>query len=178
MYRDVPRHYGIKCWASLTIDHLLSIILYTDTNELSSDFSASFRKRNPCETLSQIKGRNSQYWWWSRRLREAVELYGEISGNSQYYNTLPTYETVHFYTGTSKTMQIPSFCVRLCAPTSTSIHLEVAASFAGRDGMILQFGTNRIIHTIYNNLRLLDVSWISKYREEDERYLKYNCFSI
>ena len=77
-YVACPRHYGIDEQAPITIHHLLSIILYTDTTALSADFSASFRKLHPYETLSQIKRRNSKYWWWSKYLRETVEIYGPV----------------------------------------------------------------------------------------------------
>ncbi len=58
------------------------------------------------------------------------------------------------------------FRIRLCAPTSTSVHIEVATKFSGRDGMIIALQ----IPNGLNGLRSFDCSWISQYKEEDERY--------
>eukprot|EP01084_Bolivina_argentea_P202626 346180_1 len=62
-------------------------------------------------------------------------------------------------------MAIPEFRIRLCAPTSTSVHEEVAIKFSGRDGMIVELQ----IPIGFNWLRTFDCSWISRYKEEDER---------
>ena len=72
-----PKHYGIKKGTPLKEANLISLILYTDYTELSGSFSASFRKTTPYERLSQVKKRNSHYFWWGKILRETVELFGE-----------------------------------------------------------------------------------------------------
>ena len=64
-YSPRPRHYGITN-KFLQINNLMSIILYTDTTILSSNFSSSFRAITPFETVSQIKHRNSKYYFWSK----------------------------------------------------------------------------------------------------------------
>ena len=53
-------------------------------------------------------------------------------------------------------------------PLSTSIYCEVALKFSGEAGMILQLDNAR---GDCQMLKGMDVSWISRYREEDERYL-------
>ena len=158
-----PQHYGIDQGSPLTIDNLLSIILYTDTTRLSSDFSGSFRKMHEYDTLSSIKKRNSKYWFWSKTLRETVELYAPI---------IKFTKEETFYTGISIAMNIPSFSIRLCSPTSTSVHIEVAVTFSGQTGLILQLSANKDITGPYNHLRTFDCSWISEFAEEDERYDK------
>eukprot|EP01084_Bolivina_argentea_P122946 217901_1 len=70
--------------------------------------------------------------------------------------------------------------MKLCAPTSTSIHIEVAIIFSGVDGIIIQLDNP---HTTQHQwLRGFDVSWISRYKEEDERlfigghyFIKVEC---
>ena len=64
-------------------------------------------------------------------------------------------------------MNMPQFCIHLFSPTSTSVHLEVSMKFAGEEGSIIEFG-NRTGDARY--LYGLDVSVISRYWEEDERY--------
>ena len=90
-----------------------------------------------------------------------MELLGEPN-----YNLDPP-----FYTGISQVMEMQSFSVRLCAPTSTSTKLEVAVKFSGENGIILQLTTNNMLKGASSWLRGFDVSWISQFKEEDERYL-------
>ena len=169
-------HYRIGEGAPLLIRNLLAIIMYTDTTQLSTDFSASFRKIHQYETLSQIKKRNSKYWHWSKTLRETVELYGTYIIDHHYKGSIKG----PFFTGISTVMNMPSSSLRLCSPTSTTVHIEVAVTFSGEQGLILQLKADEIIHSGYNFLRTLDVSWMSHFKEEDERYqIFYSClFSL
>ena len=89
-------------------------------------------------------------------LRETVELFGESASMMQQ----------QFYTGMSYAMSMPSFSIRLCSPTSTSVQLPVAVKFGGGKGIILQLNCNTIIST---PVRAFDCSFISRFKEEDER---------
>lgn len=156
-------HYGITNGTPLSISNLISVILYTDFTALCSDFSSTFRKVSPYETISSIKWRNSKYWWLSKTLRETVELYADWRTHYQKPNQ-------SYYTGISFVMNLPSFSIRLCGPTSTSIHLEVACKFSGDSGIILQLNVGQVMGV---GARAFDCSWISRFSEEDERYNKY-----
>ena len=122
------------------------------------------------ETLSQIKHRNSKYWHWAKHLRETVEIYGKIAKNEDM--------NPPFYTGISCVMTMQSFSMRLCAPTSTSVCLAVAIKFGGDNGQILQLNTKDMLYGNSTYLRGLDVSWISQFKEEDERYLHILFFIL
>eukprot|EP01084_Bolivina_argentea_P239628 402719_1 len=74
---------------------------------------------------------------------------------------------ISFYTGISLVMTIPEFTMRLCAPTSTSTQIEVAIKFSGHDGMILEL--QKAHASAVHFLTIFDCSWISQYKEEDER---------
>ena len=76
----VPLSYSISEGASLSDEHLLALLLYTDFTDLSRDFSASHRGLNSYEPLKAIKERNRNYWFMSKRLRECVQLYGDYYG--------------------------------------------------------------------------------------------------
>ena len=143
----------------MTSNHLMAVVLYTDFTELSSHFTATFRKNNPFETVEQVKKRNNKYWWWSKYLQETTEEYGVM-----YTDRSP------FFTGMSWVMTVPEFNIILHSPTSTSIYLSVATKFCGEDGMILEFD-----NTKGEAIRVpwFDCSWISRYREEDEMYDKF-----
>ena len=161
-------HYDIVKGTVLGLPNLLSLILYCDYTDLSSAFSATFRKQTPFEAVQSIKARNSKYYWMSKILRETVEIYGKCSFGDYvegdgYINTL----SGPYYCGMWCVLNMPSFNLRLCSPTSTSVHLEVAMKFSGDEGIILQINNPRTHQ--YQQLRGFNCSWLSRYFEEDER---------
>ena len=125
--------YNISKDAPLLFSHLLSLVIYCDNSELCTDFSGSFRAIHRFETLGSIKQRNSEYYWFSKFLRETVECYGQCSAD--YHQLLGPY-----YCGMSIVLNMPAFNIRLCAPTSTSVHIEVAMKFSTDQWMIIQIG--------------------------------------
>ena len=148
---------GIREGSTLSVDHLISIILYTDYTNLSSYFSSTFRKQSPFDCLQTAKKRNSKVYWWSRRLKETVLCFGD------YYPSLRG----PFYSGMSMVLKITQFNIFLLSPTSTSLHIEVAMKFSGQQGIIIQINNDKV----GNFTRGMDVSWISRYFEEEERYI-------
>eukprot|EP01083_Nonionella_stella_P027791 76541_1 len=64
-------------------------------------------------------------------------------------------------------MSMPSFCMRLCSPTSTSKQIEVAMKFSGQNGIVLQMDNPGYMQHL--SLHGFNASWISRYKTEDER---------
>ena len=64
-------------------------------------------------------------------------------------------------------MNMPQFDIKLLSPTSTSAQLAVAMKFSGAAGIIIEFGNDR---GWAEYVLGLDVSFISRFHEEDERY--------
>ena len=157
-------HYDIQDYAPLTLDHLISVILYTDYTDLSSHFTATFRKNDVFETLQSIKKRNSVYFWWSKTLRETVEIFGQYSAGYSRNGVLRG----SYYCGMSVVLNIPEFNIFLCSPTSTSKQIEVAIKFSGDHGIVIQLDNPQ--NRQYNKLRGFNCCWLSRYKEEDERY--------
>ena len=58
---------------------------------------------------------------------------------------------------------------------STSGQLEVALKFSGERGMILEMDNSKGDGRL---LQGMNCSWISRYKEEDERYLYYKSLYI
>ena len=79
------------------------------------------------------------------------------------------------YSGMSFKMVVPQFHIRLSSPSSTSMHKEVAQRFAGSNGIIMMFNNDGDQWSKF--LRCFDVSWLSRYPEEDERFEMY-CLSL
>ena len=158
--RCIPPSYGISKGSLITISHLISVILYTDYSNLSSHFSSTFRKNGPFDTLENVKNRNRRYFWMSKLLRETVEIFGECHENNGLVGP--------FYSGISRVINFANFFLRLSSPTSTTIHIEVAMKFSGDNGIIIQLD-NPSGNGLCRYLRGFNCSWISRYKEEDER---------
>eukprot|EP01084_Bolivina_argentea_P054605 100134_1 len=161
-------HYDIPKDTILSYSNLLSLILYCDYTELSTDFSASFRKRKAFELLISVKNRNSHYFWLSKILRETVELYGGSSHGDGYHGGEENTLNGPFYCGMSWEMTLSEFNIRLNSPTSTSSQINVAIKFAGNKGIIMMLDTPQG-DSNYMFLRCFNCNWISRYKEEDER---------
>jgi len=150
---------------ALSIDSLICMIMYCDYTDLSTDFTLSFRKSNPFQPLSQIKKHNSFYYHWSKILRQTIYDYGQSYRKG---NGLLSKLRGPFYSGMSVVLTLSKFAMYINSPLSTSVHLEVAVKFADQEGMILEMDNNA---GFSRAVRGMDVSWLSRYREEEERYV-------
>ena len=74
------------------------------------------------------------------------------------------------FCGLMNKLTMPSFRIKLRGPTSTSTQVQVAQNFAKRDGVILEL-------THYYEKRF-DVSWLSRYAEEQERILVHGRYPM
>eukprot|EP01084_Bolivina_argentea_P069294 126113_1 len=170
-----PLQYGIDNDTSITIDHIISVVLYTQFTELCTKFRETFRKIYRNETLEQVKSRNAEVAVWSRLLRECVEYYGYrhfgdiIVSETSFFN--PSYQTINklsgpFYCGMDNQMVVSEVHMFLSGPTSTSRSEEVAMRFASDGGITLRLGNTET--DINNHLRGFPCNWISCYCEEEE----------
>lgn len=157
---DSYLHYGITEGMPITIHHIISLILYCDFSVFCTNFGRTFRALSFTETMQDVKKRNSAFWWQSKYMREAVEIYG-------YDANIRKREKGPFYTGIQAELCIPQFAIRLNAPTSTSKQIAVSVKFAKVKGMIIEL--NNTGHRIAAYLPFLDVSWLSRFPDEDER---------
>ena len=151
-------NYGVSQNDKISMEHILSIILYCDYSAYCTKFSASFRPLTRTESMKDVKDRNSAFFYQSKLFRETVEGFGHYGYS----------ESGPFYTGLDHVMVIPQFCLHLAAPTSTSKHIEVSLTFSTKAGMIIELN-NSSDHYQSNNLPFFDVSWLSRYPDEDER---------
>ena len=142
--------------------------MYCDYTELSRDFTLSFRKLHQFEILSQTKKRNAAYYYWSKGLKDVIKHFGQ---NYDRKNGVLLKLRGPFYCGMSVILKIPQFEIFLQSPISTSKQLSVAVKFGGSQGMILELDNT---DEDCREMQGMDVSWISRYREEEER-LFYGC---
>ena len=161
--------YGISQDDYIKMKHIMSLILYCDFTEYCTSFSSTFRKISMTETMEDVKMRNSAYWHQSKSFREAVECFGALSPEATDYmpdDMQPV--SGPFFSGLNCVLAIPEFSLRLKSPTSTSVHIEVSLKFASKTGIIIQLN-NPGTHMSSTLLPILDVSWLSRYPDEDER---------
>eukprot|EP01084_Bolivina_argentea_P120088 212874_1 len=166
--RENELHYDIKKDDPIRKEHVMSVILYTDWSDLCTSFSNTFRKEELHHPLYKIKTKNAEYGNWSKLLRETIEYYG-CSGEGVWDEEKEKFIdklTGPFFCGISRVMAIGSFNMRLCGPTSTSIHIEVGIRFSGDDGTILQFNNNGDHNS--KTLRAFNCCWLSNYSGEQE----------
>ena len=159
-YKNTNMAKSLNYGTGIKEDNLICIILYCDYSDLSRDFTLSFRKSHSFQLLSTINQHNSRYYHWSNTLRDTVEEYGKNNIDDDFCGP--------FYCGMSIPLLLSQFNMFIYGPLSTSVHIEVALKFSGEDGMILQMDNDRGDAI---DLKGFDVSWISRYKEEDERYV-------
>eukprot|EP01083_Nonionella_stella_P042094 113883_1 len=175
-------HYDIWDGELLLEEHLLAVTFYCDWSELSTAFSATFRKKHAYEHIALVKKRNAEFAHWSKRLRETVELYGKRgwekreSGDEQQWNLEHDRIRGPFYCGMDSLMVVPEFNIRFCAPTSMSTSFSVATTFAGDEGIIITLNNNGHWHS--DNLRIWDCSWLSGFQGEDEKLIMGGFYTI
>eukprot|EP01083_Nonionella_stella_P156304 506055_1 len=167
-------HYGIAHGSPILLEHLMCIILYCDYSKLCTAFSATFRRLQPYERIEVTISRNAEYANWSKRLREAVELYGKRGWEKRERDEVKWNEDRNrikgpFYCGVGTLMVVPEFNIRLCAPTSTTTDDIIAQSFATDRGTVLEL--NNTGHWHSDSLRIWDCKWISHYSKEDEKLM-------
>eukprot|EP01084_Bolivina_argentea_P156386 272552_1 len=154
---DCPHdHFEIPTDSPITVEHLTSILLYTNLTKLSYDFSKSFRRVKPNETVNEVKKRHYIFANWARLLRETIEAYGQA--------TIDAKSKTYFH-GTSFLL-FDEFDAAFCGPTSCSPQIEVAMMFTNsNNGIILQFEDSGC----WGNVMFLNCSFLSAYGHEDER---------
>merc|ERR1712183_77709 len=71
-----------------------------------------------------------------------------------------------FYCGVDCVLHLSSFAIAFFGPCSTSKQIEIAMNFSKSNGSIIQLHND----SGYGRVQFfLDVSWISRYPDEDER---------
>eukprot|EP01083_Nonionella_stella_P162842 534984_1 len=157
-------HYGVNDGTPLQLHHLIAVILHTDYRELSYYFVNTFRKWNGMENVSRtdkaLKARKREYHFWSKYLRETVELYGTPVTESK---------IDIFYVTLSNPVMFDSFQTRFCLPTSTTSQLQIV-TMSTQNGLILELKSPADSVQFYHGLlKYFNCSLISRFGEEDER---------
>ena len=98
------KRYGIKKGAPISLEHILSILCYTNFSKQCYLFSSTYRKIGEYESDQDLKRRHREFANWGRLIRETVECFGILMQHS----SIDT-----FYHGVSDTLIFDSTSIRL-----------------------------------------------------------------
>eukprot|EP01083_Nonionella_stella_P149742 476008_1 len=148
---------NIKPAQKISLSHILSILFYTDLNDLPRKMKGVCRKLHRDETVEQVRKRHSELTNWLRYLFETIVLYGDkLSVDDSLYHGL----NQKFYFKECK--------AKFYIPTSTTEQRSIAMKFANDPesehiGIVLEFGGIETVGDPY-----FQTASLSKYSEERE----------
>lgn len=149
----------------ITINHIISILIYCNFHELSRYFRATYISRDEeNETMQKWKMRHSEFANLGRLIRDTIEDYGMSIGD-QKLKTDKNHE-LRFYHGLDgHRIVFDSTLIRFCSPISTSLNHNVIQMYieeGSRSGMMLQ------CKEYSKYLRFFNCSWLSNNSTEEE----------
>eukprot|EP01084_Bolivina_argentea_P134273 236867_1 len=144
---------NIKAGTPISLQHLLSILFYTDVLILTTKMKIVCRKINPNETDDDVKKRHVEYVNWLKSMAETLIFYGNRF----------TINDIAIYQGLNGMFLFDQFKAQFHIPTSATTDIGQAVGFAKVHGIVLQFGGLDSIGTPY-----FDTASISAYPHEKE----------
>eukprot|EP01084_Bolivina_argentea_P052155 95823_1 len=155
---SVNNHNNVLKEQYIQFGDILSIKFYTDLDEAQRKFRQSFRKLNGEDDKAVIKRHVNEYYFWGKWLHHAIEVYGHKIDN----------EIHSYFHGLDQKFKFPSLRNDFNIPTSVTTDVRVAQTFAGVSGIILQIKCQWNSESQWNRSKALPVTWISKYKYEQE----------
>eukprot|EP01083_Nonionella_stella_P112691 331814_1 len=146
------KKFKIPVGSLITINHLMSLKLYTDYTSVQLEFKKHCRRRYRNEAVDSIVRRNMEIAHWCRYLKESCTFYG---------NRMDKGTVV--YAGLKVKLMFRSLNQHFECPLSTTTDSEVANRFAqGTNGIIL------VLRAANPKTMYFNVSWLSAFPREYE----------
>ena len=139
----------------ISLDHLLSILFYTDLSLLPQKMKIVCRRLYETEPIKWVMMRHQEYVIWFRLMMETLIFYGS--------NFVHSDKTI--YHGLTQKFFFDQFKAKFHIPTSTTTDKSVAKNFAHSTGIIISFNgleSNGVINPYF------DTKSISAYPDENE----------
>eukprot|EP01084_Bolivina_argentea_P241235 405028_1 len=149
--------YRKKQYSDMAIQHILSIMIYCNFDNLSAVFS---------ETYWKTPQLHKHYYHFGRFLKAAVHEFG----------TPLNLSTVNrFYHGMIGKLPLPAYVsnILIYCPLSTSSSPAVAVRFA-QDGLVIELGAVNIAWSKIEFVKQLSVAWLSDFPGESEHLFIQN----
>eukprot|EP01084_Bolivina_argentea_P146171 256029_1 len=144
-------------WEKMSIEHVLSLMIYSNYTELQSQFSKTYR--------NNIDD-HSSYYYLGKYLKESTHKFG-----TSIYKGYPKI----FYHGIGELLTFPRYIddICICCPLSTSTKFEVATNFTNQNnGLIVQFGD--FYGYSSSSPKYFALAWLSDYGNENEHLFIQN----
>jgi len=156
----VAREYvDLRTGRNIGIQHIISMICYTDYDALCYNFRNSFRKLDPDENERDVMKRHcNNYYHLGKWLNDAIGTYGSLV--SKYKMPL--------YHGLAGHFLFESLCTDFNIPTSATTEISVAQNFTANEGLILQFDSKWRNGSVWDKAQCLSVEWLSSHSWERE----------
>eukprot|EP01084_Bolivina_argentea_P264956 448999_1 len=151
--------YGIKPGDTISIEHVIAIMIYCNYDALQAKFSSTFRRIPYDESDKHLKSRHANFVNLARLLRE-LECFGcHDAKNIQSLGTL--------YHGVSVDVSFQTVRAHINGPFSTTSDYYVALNFSQKQGVILELTVeggwkSRVLAPGF------ECFWISNYINEQE----------
>jgi len=140
--------------STITLDHIISMMLYTNMDDLQREFKKGCRfLAEDNQKVERVMKRNEEIANWCRLLWESITFFGESISKKQV-----------FYHGLNCKLLFGSVIAAFNCPTSTTVNKSVAYNFSTDNGIIVQLSKHASLDSHY-----LDVSDLSDYPNEQER---------
>eukprot|EP01084_Bolivina_argentea_P196924 337557_1 len=144
--------YGIHQNSNVSAHHLIAIMVYCGFDALQNVFSGTLRKTDSHESIDQVKARNSNFHYFSKYLRETVEIFG-----TKCMDGLHT-----FWHGINQEMLFSSTSSCIYSVLSTTTSWEVAVNFSNNSGLVMEL-------YCYSENKYFACEWISHFSNEKEK---------
>eukprot|EP01083_Nonionella_stella_P111859 328474_1 len=175
-----PRATSAQCYdmqpgQPISLDHLISMMVYCNYDTLQRTFSATFRKLNKTESNESLKQRHMNYHFLAKLLRESVECFGlNYIDKVQSTGFTPTNWNMVVFHGVDQHFTFSSMNAFIKGPFSTTTDHKVALSFCNDRGMVLEMCINfdwkmsAECEESMSSLMCMDMQWISDFSNEKE----------
>eukprot|EP01083_Nonionella_stella_P190668 706103_1 len=155
--------FGIEQFQSISVSHIICIIIYIEESEYSRAFTLSclLLQSTDSRADSEIKMKNhcDNFYWFGRYVFEAIEYFGSIEQSS----TQRRYSNVQ---GLPQTFKFDLFALPINSPKLTT-SLDTALHDAGDTGCVLEFVPN--YRGVLNSFKFIDLSTLSDDFDADMR---------
>ena len=134
------------------IEHIISVLLYCNFNELSYHLRSTFYRVFDDEDNKSLAQRHSEFANWSHMLRNTVICFGESVGNNEFYHSVDTQ------------VMFGDFEFSFNGPLSTSSEYMLSYLYPNSKGLTLKLSDD----CKQSGLKYFACDWISDFMQESE----------
>ena len=161
---------NIKENQSISLDHIICILIYCNFTEIKNHFTETFERVNKFEQWKDVKLKHSEYANFGRILTETIECFGDCSYQTQSDVDNDDDDNNIFYHAMVGSYSLHSIHARFFVPTSMTKELSVITYYCYNTIKIDRYNNGLIIGLTSNNtdLRYFNCSFLSDFTNESE----------